>query len=1155
MQPGDLAGHRFELQALAGSGGMGEVYRARDRATGEAVAVKVLLGGGAEEAARFEREAQVLAELCHPAIVRYVTHGVTPAGELYLAMEWLEGEDLRSRLNGTGLTIEESLKLATRVAEALGAAHARGIVHRDLKPSNLFLPAGQIEDVKLLDFGIAHLGGVTQMTRTGLLLGTPGYMAPEQARGVTRTDARADVFSLGCVLYECLTGVQAFSGDHLMAVLAKILMAELPPPSELRSGIPGEIDALVARMLAKNPDDRFGDGSAVAHALKGLRLRPSWLSDVSRPPQRPSQALTDSEQRALSVVLIGGGQPIDLAEQEPETDRALRREAELAGGHFERLADGTLAVVMHGAAVATDLAAQAARCALALRPHAAGRPLALAMGRAEITGQFPMSHAIDRAARLMDGHIASGPTAEIRPIALDEVTAGLLDARFDVREDDTGYRLRGERELGEGTRTLLGKATPCVGRERELHTLEALWSECIDDGLAQAVLITAPPGGGKSRLAHEFLRYVKQRGEPMALWTGRGDCLRASSAFALLGQIVRSACAIRDSGPIDARREKLLAHVLERVSESERRRATELAGEVTAASLPDPAVLPLHATLHDPELMNEEMRAAFVDLLAAECERHPVLIVLEDLHWGDRPTAALIDRVLRELSRKPILILAMARPEVHEIFPRLWADRRLQEIRLNKLGPKAVARLARHVLAERAGKDTIERLAQLSEGNAFYLEELIRATMEGHGTDLPQTVVAMVQSRLGALDDALRRVLRAASIFGEAFCAGGVAALLGVTERPTGVRDQLRQLVQQELVVQGKDNRFPGEDEYAFRHALLREGAYAMLTPADVSLGHRLAGQWLEAHGEQDALVLAEHFDKGGEGVRAGHHYLRAAEKGYWAGDASAAVATLQRALACELTPATLLALLGMLCEMHFVRPDLTSAVMPDAEELARVGPEAGVPWVADEGLGYGSSLRPFCFAWTLAERGAVHQAREWASVIVASGRAQHLALDEGRGRWVLAEALRGAGEFDAADVEITAALDLLRMGCPLDYPGALATLAALRLCQGRPAEALAAAEEGLAKYESMGTCGFFRSALLRLVHAESLEAAGHHERACAAIARAREIILANAAKISASRALESFLESVPEHARTLELAHAWLGDTRAIPPTLTTSR
>src|SRR5207302_1047317 len=176
--------------------------------------------------------------------------------------EWLEGEDLKQRLARTGLTAAESVALATRVAEALGAAHARGIVHRDVKPSNLYLPDGDLARVKVLDFGIARIldGGQAQ-TRTGMLLGTPGYMAPEQARGGKELDARADVFALGCVLFECLTGRAAFVGEHVMALLAKILLEEAPRVSEVRADLPEPLDRLVQRMMAKQAPERPRDGS------------------------------------------------------------------------------------------------------------------------------------------------------------------------------------------------------------------------------------------------------------------------------------------------------------------------------------------------------------------------------------------------------------------------------------------------------------------------------------------------------------------------------------------------------------------------------------------------------------------------------------------------------------------------------------------------------------------------------------------------------------------------------------------------------------------------------------------------------------------------------------------------------------------------------
>jgi tetratricopeptide (TPR) repeat protein len=210
-------------------------------------------------------------------------------------------------------------------------------------------------------------------------------------------------------------------------------------------------------------------------------------------------------------------------------------------------------------------------------------------------------------------------------------------------------------------------------------------------------------------------------------------------------------------------------------------------------------------------------------------------------------------------------------------------------------------------------------------------------------------------------------------------------------------------------------------------------------------------------------------------------------------------------------------------------------------EEAERAVKESTLP---DEEMGYVSSLRPFILAWMLAERGALDEAQERAARLIASGQARRLPIDEGRGHWALAEVLRRAGDFDAADREIQAALGMLAMACPLDVPGALATLAALRLEQGKPAEALAAAEQGLARYESMGACSyFFRGAFLRLVHAESLDATGQKDAARAAIAKARQCILINAEKIKAPAYRKSFLENVPENRRTFELAEQWLGE------------
>ncbi len=320
MRVGDVVAGRFELVATAGTGGMGVVYRARDLVAGEPVAVKTLRDPGEYEAARFSREAAVLVELAHPGIVRYVSHG-RHGHEPYLAMEWIDGTTLHERLHASrGVSVADAVALGRACAAALAAAHRRGIVHRDLKPANIMLVGGELARPKLLDFGIARqAASAGVLTRTGVVVGTPGYMSPEQVRGEVRAvDARSDVFSLGCVLYRCLAGVPAFAGDSL-AVLAKILVDEVPPPSSHVASVPRSLDQLVLRMLAKAPVARPADAAEVEAEL--ARIAPTLDPDataastssasresfadtvLAAPTPTQTPAITTTEHRLVTIVL------------------------------------------------------------------------------------------------------------------------------------------------------------------------------------------------------------------------------------------------------------------------------------------------------------------------------------------------------------------------------------------------------------------------------------------------------------------------------------------------------------------------------------------------------------------------------------------------------------------------------------------------------------------------------------------------------------------------------------------------------------------------------------------------------------------------------------------------------------------------------------
>ncbi|MDC3955765.1 protein kinase [Polyangium jinanense] len=906
MKPGDVVADRFELDKVAGSGGMGKVFRARDRRTGGLVALKVLWAHAhADTETRFVREAELLEGLDHPGIVRHVAHGLGAEGEPWLALEWLEGETLSDRLKRTGLDAAESVGVALRVAEALGVAHAAGIVHRDLKPGNIFLVGQSATDVRLLDFGIARVEGGEALTNSGYVLGTPAYMAPEQARGSKRIDARADVFALGCVLFHCLTGRAPFAAEEMHAALLKVVLEEAPRVSSQRLGVPEALDDLVARMLAKAPKDRPRDGAAVAAELAGLGLIEG--SDAIEASMRPS-GLTGKERRVVSLVLtklppgerapkVGESEvfapTIELAGAETAMDaesgrsRAFAAIVERYGGRLDALSDGTLVVSLLSTGAATDQAARAARSALELRAALPEAPMALVAG-AEVSSEgLPMGAVIERGVRLLGKKATAGKAP---PIRLDDVMAGLLDVRFDVDGDEGGLYLRGERDVAEAARTLLGRPTHCVGRESEMAILMALVDECFEEPLSRAAVILAAPGMGKSRLRHELLRKVREKRDSVGIWVGQGDPMSQNSPFALVGQMLRGQAGLSGGMPLDVQRQRLRARLGRHLAGKALERAVMFLGPLAGVPPADEESIELRAARRDPLLMGDQIRAAWEDLLRVETEERPAMLILEDLHWGDRPTVKLVDELLRALPERPIFVLALSRPDLPEVFPGLWEGRPLQEIRLKELSKKAAERLVREVLGDRISDVMVARLVERAGGNAFYLEELIRAAESGRAAELPETVLAMVEARLIALPPEARRLLRAGSVFGQVFWRGGAAALLGEGTREDALGPMLTDLCARELVVKRPQSRFPAQEEYAFRHALVREAAYAALTEADRALGHELAGAWLEEAGERDAVVLAEHYERGKATARAAAWYRRAAEQALEGNDFRAAI-------------------------------------------------------------------------------------------------------------------------------------------------------------------------------------------------------------------------------------------------------------------------
>jgi len=816
---------RYEIKSQAGMGGMGTVYQAIDRDSGALVALKILHSRNTIEQARFDQEARVLAELSHPGIVRYFDHGVTPNGSPYIAMEWLEGETLEDRLGRGSLGPAASAHVARLVLEALAAAHSCNIVHRDIKPGNIFLVGWKLSEIRVLDFGIARrVLDSKRLTRKGSTVGTPLYTSPEQARGRADVDGRADIFSLGCVLFELLTGEPPFTGDTPLEVMTKVCAGRVPELASRRPGIPAAVSSLVHAMLAPEPIKRPQSAATLAvefaevvKALGGI----SGESAAANPPAHARRAsISESEGHLASAVLVSlgkresGSNPdlrvddrrhgpkaasvpvasVERPERDVENARLveIRRLLELYACEMDRLINRTLLLTAPTVSTAHEQAIQLASAALALRDLEPDAKIVLATGRASFIGRLPVGRLMDRLPTMMDGQDAG-------TIRLDETTRRLLPARFvSGGPSGTPLLLREDNLLaGKQACEPDQRISPFVGRDRDLASLQSVLEETRDEKVARAVLLLGLPGLGKSRLLREFLDGMSDA-RPHVSMAG-GTLLRIERRYPTLVSLLAEA-------------------------------GVDVQGK-----------------------SSQLVESALAEWIESRCTAAGFLLVIEDLQWADGPSLELVDRLLHRLHDKPLLVIGAGREDVEDRFPGLWSARSVRRLRLRPLPPKQGQSLLRHWIpsVSRPGADfVLERW----EGNPQFLEEMA-ASLEQGTLAVPDVVHAVVEGRLEGVEPDVRRVLRAASLFGEKmFDADALIALLGETSRK-GIAEWLEVLVMRDFI---ERQVAAGNASYRFRERLVRDAAYQMLTSADRVLGRRLARAWLEGAGRTLPECLAD---------------------------------------------------------------------------------------------------------------------------------------------------------------------------------------------------------------------------------------------------------------------------------------------------------
>jgi tetratricopeptide (TPR) repeat protein len=904
----NLVDGRFRVAAVAGRGAFGAVYRAIDSASGREVALK-LLARETTDFRRFEREAEVLATIRHPNVVSYVAHGLDAEAGAYLAMEWLDGVDLAVRIGKQPLSIRESLVIAARAAQGLAAAHAMGIIHRDVKPSNLYLVGGRPDDPRVIDFGIARVPATyTKLTATGMLIGTPAYMAPEQARGEADLSPRADVFALGCVLFECLTGSPPFEAPNARALLARILTGAAPRLSERRPDAPPILDALLARMLAHDPADRFADAGAAAMAVSAVMTEGTVSSALLGGPVVTSRAV-----RTESLLVVRPAPGEELA------DEVEGLVVESSGE--TRRCDATSLVAAFSAGAPAEGALRAARCAMALR----NRDGSLRIGIVTVRGRTSAGSIEEVEQRVG----ATLDEVEAEQALLDAATASHLARHYEIER-------RGERVfLGPARTGSTDAGVALVGRARELAALEGTCAEVIEERCARVALLLGEAGIGKSRLLAEMLRRLPELAPDATVLAASGDRPTSTSPFAILAQIVRRRAG---SDPAVAR-DRLRASGL---GDVEADFLCELAGLGVGGGEAPPH---LQAGRRDAMVMADAFRGAWLTFVDTELQRGPLLLAVEDLHWSDPASIRLVDAALEEFADRPLLVVATARPDEAASAIAIFDARDPERIALRPLRPNAAAELVRAVAGE-VSPEGVSRVVARSDGNPLRLVELAR--LGGDAT--AESARGAIEARLARLDAFARRVLRAASVFGVRFPSEGLFALLGGEARRSDVEEGL-QRAHGERFVAPLEGATSGDDAiWSFRHGLVQESAYATLEEEERRAAHATVGQWLAGRGGIDPSLVAWHFERAEMREHAHEHYEAAARVALRGRDLERALRLTEAAMSCHPAGEDLSRILLLRAQAAYHRGDATESKRAATLAMEAASP-GGLEWTSAAGI------------------------------------------------------------------------------------------------------------------------------------------------------------------------------------------------------------
>lgn len=877
----------YDILERLGVGGMGVVYKALDTRLNRVVALKVLsdhLLANEDAQERFLVEAKAAAALDHPNICAIHEVSESDDGRIYIAMQYYEGDTLRQRIDKGPIPLPQALDIAAQICRGLVQASRQGIIHRDIKPANMILTADGT--VKIVDFGLAKYVD-SELSKTGTRVGTVDYMSPEQSRGES-VDQRTDIWSLGVVLYEMLSGKRPFRAGSDHAVVNAILNSRPAPLASLVPSLPFGVVSVVERAMHKDPARRYPDNAAILEDLEQLLDDPSCNVSLDSTPTLPREG----ERRRVTVIAcsIGGFESLIESLESDEVEATLdglrtrvRAIAEDYGGVLNEFSEDKFIVLFGVPITHEDDSLRAVRAALAIRGDESdvqqmpeGVVLRIAVGTAQVairatdSGERPyrvggtvVTDTTRLATLAVPGEILTYP--DVARVVEPFVTVEERAAVQLVPGRPATTPLAVLRESGHVSRleaSSPGDLTEFVGRANELAVLSQALNE-TRSGEGRFVTVVGDVGVGKSRLLLEFWKTLKERDVRSAV----GRCRERGVLTPLLPFIdsVKDMLGLAKTLP---------DHAHDDVVAKTQQLAPQLEAYIPAilqllSIESDRYVLPSYLEGED---LHAALGEALISVFTLGSAGRPLVMILEDWHWADEGSKEVLFLLREMVSAYPLLVIVTSRPVQSGQSTLPTGDLHLELAPLG--GGPATEMLQAACNGARIPEELSALISEKTGGNPFFIEELCRTLLES-GTLvvdagearlagsvdrllIPDTVEAVLKSRLDRLDPEAREVLRCASVIGRQFGLELLSRVVPSRPRLEAALETLRSsgLIQRSGLVP--------EPTYRFKHALTLDVTYASLLDRQRKERHATVGEAIEDlyadNPDEQSARLAVHF-------------------------------------------------------------------------------------------------------------------------------------------------------------------------------------------------------------------------------------------------------------------------------------------------------